>query len=158
MATMTEAPVTVTLKYGREQESPWIVFKGTAAEVFASILETFKLDPAAWEGFSLHQLVLETNKLADAHGVIVKTFNATPVKPEDQGKTKDATESKPARKTEKKPTAEELKADLIAILSNAPTMARLKQLGVKHKEQIESDADIASAYKARGQHFLSLAK
>lgn len=60
--TLTGRGVTVTIKYSKGYESPWIVFRGTPSEVIEDLGATFGIDT---EGLTLSEVV--HNATAQAH-------------------------------------------------------------------------------------------
>ncbi|WDS51748.1 hypothetical protein SEA_TRIUMPH_34 [Streptomyces phage Triumph] len=153
----------VTIKYGKGYDDTWAVFKGTATEIRANILEFFGMDPATQQGLSLSSIVVNATNLAHGKGLIATALGATvveettteePAKPTTDPWAAASAQQTPsawsggASATESK--AEEPNAYILGEIAKQTTVDGLKKLWAAN-QSFFSDASVMAAWKAKGK-------
>lgn len=167
---MSELETTVTIKYGKEFDKTWAVFKGGNEQVRSRIVDYFGLTDDGSQ--TLHEVVVEATKVAQ--GAIRPAPVKTTVKRDKAPETTDeavenvkdqlggevikdsadpwAGVEQGGTKSEPEPEqpAGEDYSDLIEQLRNAADVKVLKKLYVTNKDAF-TDEEVVAAYKARGK-------
>lgn len=154
---MSERSTTVTIKYGKNYDDTWAVFKGAAIEVRLDIIEYFGLSPEP--EWSLNDVVLAATQAAHGLGAIVGTFGGatrsedgtvqTSVVPVAESTSSsndvwDQASSTPAAPTTPPPNP------LLAQIASTTSIAELKRLWAENQSEF-SDPEIMATWKARGK-------
>ncbi|QFG10700.1 hypothetical protein SEA_ANIMUS_32 [Streptomyces phage Animus] len=154
---------TVTIKYGKGYDDTWAVFKGTATEIRANILEFFGMDPATQQGLSLSSVVVNATNIAHGKGliatqlggtVIEETSNEEPAKPAgDPWAAASAAQSSgpwPGSASVTEAKAEDPNAYILGEIAKQTTVDGLKKLWAAN-QSFFSDAAVMAAWKAKGK-------
>ncbi|ATI18816.1 hypothetical protein SEA_DIANE_32 [Streptomyces phage Diane] len=152
---------TVTIKYGKGYDDTWAVFKGTASEIRANILDFFGMDPETQVGLSLSSVVVNATNIAHSKGLIATALGATvveektnePAKPtEDPWAAASAAQSsgpwpESASVPEKK---EDPNAYILGEIEKQTTREGLKKLWAAN-QSFFADSAVMDAWKAKGK-------
>ncbi len=158
---MSEADVTVTLKYDKGFEAPWGVFRGSVGDVRANLLAYFELHPDIVSALSLHELVSVCSDLAHgkSHNLSVNTLVAAPIADGasvPKGKESLAT---PAAEDNEDPWASAGKAQgkpepgpnpMLALIESCANVDALKKLWAANQASF-ADSSVMDAWKTKGK-------
>ncbi|MCD2462474.1 hypothetical protein MBT42_02760 [Streptomyces sp. MBT42] len=155
--------MSVTIKYDKGHDATWAVFKGTAGEIRADILEFFGMDPATQQGLSLSSVVVNATNVAHGKGliatqlggtVIEETSNDEPAKPSgDPWATASAQQASSAwsgSASAAEPKKEDPNAYILGEIAKQTTVDGLKKLWAAN-QSFFSDASVMAAWKAKGK-------
>lgn len=137
--------LTITVKYGKEYDQTWAVFKGaTVRELRELVADYYALPPGSLEGLSMHEMVVHVTRLTHGMEVLSQELGATPLGSDDT----PSDEPTGAAAWEAVPT--DPYAELIQALETAPTVDKLKALWAANKDAFEEER-VQLAYSARGK-------
>ncbi|WP_329289584.1 hypothetical protein [Streptomyces pseudovenezuelae] len=152
---------TVTIKYGKGYDDTWAVFRGSASELRADILEFFGMDPATQAGLSLSSIVTNATQVAHGKALIATALGATvveettsePAKPtDDPWAAASAAQSGPwsgsASVAETK--KEDPNAWILGEIEKQTTVDGVKKLWAAN-QSFFSDPAVMAAWKAKGK-------
>lgn len=158
--------ISVTFKYGKGYEEPWVVFKGSARKVREDLLEFFQLPAEAVAGLSLNAVLIQCNHIVHGTGnaatilggvVVAETSGKTEAAPSQPagsdpwaGVSKDSSAPQSAAQTAPTEPAENPHGGLISQIQAAETGDDLKRLWAGNKDAF-SDPAVVEAYKVKGQ-------
>lgn len=155
--------MSVTIKYGKSYDDTWAVFKGTAAEIRADILEFYGMDPATQQGLSLSSIVTNATQIAHGKGLIATALGATvieetttdePAKPAGDPWAAASAQQTPSAWSGSVSAAEPTKADpnayILGEIEKQTTVDGLKKLWAAN-QNFFSDASVMAAWKAKGK-------
>lgn len=164
---MTEAPLKVTIKYGKGYEDTWAVFTDYQPEALRdSIINFFGIRPAAVEGFTLHDVVVVATNIAQGIGAVQEFLGGTHVPADDPGvqvsqepapaaapgedpwakAEEQAPQTPPARPT---PPVREEKDPLIEQIEAATTKKELQRLWAANQAKFKASEQVQAAFQAR---------
>lgn len=162
---MSDSGITITIKYGKSYEDTWMVFRGTAGEIRADILEYFGMDPDSQAGLSLSSVVVNATQIAHGKGLIATSLGATvveetnnePAKPSgdpwaaaassSQGQSASAWSGSASVADAK---ADDLNAYILGEIEKKTTVQELKKLWAENQSFFK-DAAVMAAWKAKGK-------
>ena len=152
-----EGNIVVTIKYGKGYEESWAVFRGsTTSEVRGNILDYFGQDSNAFEGMSLHEVVLKATAVAHGTQTFVSELGAEVIPTNGTGEVpgpstttsaRGSAAFKAAADTPKEP--EDPYAGIVALFESADSIKGLKKLYAQHKEHYEASESVREAYKKK---------
>lgn len=139
----------VTIKYGKEFDKTWAVFRGSALEIRQQLLDYFDLPHEGTSELSLHALVINCTKLAQGSATVAGILGGTAIPASSSpapgsGGTAFDEPSAPAE-----PEAPAVNPLYVAI-EQAASVDDLKKLWAENQSAF-SDAELMNAWKARGQ-------
>lgn len=164
-----EATPSVTIKYGKEFDKTWAVFRGAPSAIRSQIEAYFGF--TLGEGTTLHDVVVYATDVAQGKRQVPVSgtwsqqgSSAGPPSMEQAvdnvqqslgGTVVSDSDEKPsvweqAKQPVEAPAPENPHASLIAQLEAAPSVDRLKELYAKNRTAFEAE-DVKAAYKARGK-------
>lgn len=145
---MTEEAVTVTLKFDKGYEAPWLVLKGQPSEVEANLANLIGVNVGE---LSLIDLIGKASKIAQSHYAISDQLGGEVVV------SKKKADSKPKPKAESKPEAETDDAnnedDVTVAIAEAASGDELRAVLKKYNKRIKASAKYKEAYKSRMSTF-----
>lgn len=147
---MSEQGVTVTIKYGKGYEEPWVVFKGSVHEVFANVSDYFDIQTD--EEWTLNELVLEANRIAHGGANVVREFGAKPAavektSPSGNAEADTSVEAESASDSEALGPVE----SLVQKMKEAGSVDDLRTLWLENKALYEAHKSVQEAYSSRGR-------
>lgn len=147
--------ISATIKFGKGYEEPWVVFRGTAAQIKADMIDVFGLDAGEYTGFSLSELIINVRNQAVGLNAIRKELGGQVIKPGGAAKPTapaagqdvwaDAGGS-PA--TPQGPSVEEI---LTKEIDAQTGREALKKLYGENKAAFDASETLLAAYKAKGK-------
>ena len=146
--------VTVTIKSGKGYDDSWEVFKGSAEECKASMVDYYGLDLEATKDMTTHEVRLLAEECAQGSRSIASalggkvTSERTQAYLDDNAKVDDTADAKKAKAKSDEPDA---KALALADINAAATKDDMMRVWVNHQDAINSDTDLLEAFKARGR-------
>lgn len=150
----------MTIKYGKGYEETWAGFKGSPADVRATIIEFFDMDPESVAGLSLSSVVVNATNLAHAKGNIASKLGGTVIsrgKAADSGPpwNTDDSASKPGgvwdQAVDTKPAEPEVNP-ILEQIENAKDVGALQRMWAENQAAF-ADAEVMTAWKAKGKSF-----
>ncbi|GAB2329215.1 hypothetical protein [Streptomyces variabilis] len=137
--------ITVTVKYGGDQEDSWAVFRGAAYEVYDDIVTFFGLDSKSVTNLSLNELVIEAAQLAQSSTRIVRGLDAriVPQPPERADAARNTAGAAP-------PTASGASSAVLEQIAACKSVNELRQLWATNQAAF-ADQAVMDAWKARGR-------
>ncbi|MGW8953516.1 hypothetical protein [Streptomyces sp. NPDC055709] len=154
--------MSVTIKYDKGHDATWAVFKGTAGEIRADVMEFFGMDPATQAGLSLSSIVTNATQIAHGKGLIATALGATvieettseaPAKPQgDPWAAAASTQSGPwpGSASVAEPKSSDPNAYILGEIEKQTTVDGLKKLWAAN-QSFFSDASVMAAWKAKGK-------
>lgn len=153
-------PVSVTFKYGKGYEEPWVVFQGTAAEVRAEIASFFGVTEEVHKDFTLSELVVFANNVAHGKGAAAAILGATPVPSSMTGQSafdivdaeaggQQKAGDEPARQAQSEQDAEV--GALLGKIAEATSRDALKDIWARNRALFDAKPELTEAYKAKGK-------
>jgi len=156
----------LTLKYPetkRYEGAPWVVFKGSVGQIKDQVVAYFGYDQNQIAGMTMHEITLLANQSIRSAGALAINLGARPISQDDEQQSWGNPQGAPEGAVKGNAVweqvgstppaaapAENPHAGLIGLLKEAATIDDLKRLWVTNKPAFE-DAEVAAAYKARGQ-------
>lgn len=142
---MTESPFsdqggafTVTLKYGKGFEDPWLVIRGgTAEEAKRRVVDAVGLEGA--EGLTLAEVIVNAKNVVQGANAVASTLGGTAI-PRSAPKVEEQAPSAQA-------TAEDKGADLLEQIEKLGTKKEGQQFYLSNRSAIDADATVMSAMK-----------
>ncbi|MFF4054596.1 hypothetical protein ACFYZ0_02230 [Streptomyces sp. NPDC001708] len=152
---------TVTIKYGKGYDDTWAVFRGSASEIRADIMEFFGMDPATQAGLSLSSIVTNATQIAHGKALIATALGATvveetasePAKPtNDPWAAASAAQSgaSPSSASVAEPKKEDPNAWILGEIEKQTTVDGVKRLWANN-QAFFSDPAVMAAWKAKGK-------
>ena len=152
---------TVTIKYDKGYDAPWVVFKGGVSQITGQMASYFGLSADEASDLTPHELTVICNGIAQGKGKPVQGISRA--KDKAPATTEEAVEnvknviggevvadSAWDGVDDSEPTAAPDHAALIAALNAADDLNSLKRLWAENKPAFE-DSAVKSAYNARGK-------
>ncbi len=150
-----DAPIVVTVKYGKGYEAPWVVFRGdTSDQVRGRMFDYFGVDSNAYEGLSLHEVVLSLVEVAQGTRALVTNLGAEVVPTNGTGTVPGTTTDTNVRGSAAFDAAiDELGpyASVISLFEAAESRSALTKLYARYKDAYEASEAVREAYKRRGK-------
>ncbi|GAA0967350.1 hypothetical protein [Actinocorallia libanotica] len=156
--------VSVTIKYGKEEDEPCAVFEGTPQQIREDIIEYFGMPRESVEGLPLNEVVVNATRTAQAldlirsqlGGVIIPQPEAKPAsgpEPADPWAAASGTaKSDPPWDPDPAPNAEppNPNAWILGEIEKQTTVEGLKKLWAENQAMF-ADSSVLAAWKARGK-------
>ncbi|MEV4642789.1 hypothetical protein AB0J80_36155 [Actinoplanes sp. NPDC049548] len=146
--------ISVTIKFGKGYEEPWVVFRGTAGQIKTDMLDAFGLDAGEYAAFSLSELIINVRNSAQATGTLRKELGGQVIRPGSGAKPvapapgqdvwADAGSAPPAQA----PSVEDI---LGKEIDAAAGRTALKTLYGENKATFDASEVLMAAYKAKGK-------
>ncbi|MGW6600622.1 hypothetical protein [Streptomyces sp. NPDC055036] len=155
--------MSVTIKYGKNYDDTWAVFKGTSTEIRAGILEFFGMDPETQRGLSLSSVVVNATSIAHGKGLIATALGATVVEETASAEpAKPASDPWEAASAQQAPTTSATRASVAESKATDPNAYILGEIAKKtsvqelkkfwaENQSFFSDASVMAAWKAKGK-------
>lgn len=144
--------ITVTIKWGKGYEEPWLVFHGLAREVREDIIAAFGFDGESVADLTLAELVVNAKQAAHGTGRVASQLGGRVI---SQGQAKPAapTEEDAWSKAEQEPAApaEPEVNPLYAEIEKQPSVAALQRLWAENKDAFTAEPELMVAYKVKGK-------
>lgn len=137
--------ITVTIKYGRNHDDSWAVFRGGPGDIRDDITAFFSLDGKSVADLSLHELIVEAGQIAQSTTTIVKGLDARIV-PQPAPQPSAAWKRAEASPVAAQSTTSAV-LDQIAACQNADELRRLWATN----QTAFGDQAVMDAWKARGR-------
>lgn len=151
---MTDEAVTVTLKFDKGYEAPWLVLKGQPSEVEANLANLIGVNVGE---LSLIDLISKASKIAQSHYAISDQLGGEVVVTGKKAKPKAKADPKPEAETDVKPEAETDDAnnedDVTVAIAEAASGDELRAVLKKYNKRIKASAKYKEAYKSRMSAF-----
>lgn len=154
---MSERSTTVTIKYGKNYDDTWAVFKGAPIEVRQDIVDYYGLAPE--REWTLNDVVLAATQAAHGLGAIVNGFGGatrsedgtvqTAVVPIAESSSGSSDVWDQASSTPAEPAAPAVNP-LLAQIAGVANVADLKRMWAENQAEF-ADPEIMAAWKARGK-------
>ncbi|MEU9605476.1 hypothetical protein [Streptomyces sp. NPDC048057] len=154
--------ISVTIKYDKGHDATWAVFRGTAGEIRADVMEFFGMDPATQAGLSLSSIVTNATQIAHGKGLIATALGATvveetavePAKPSDDpweaASAAQSGEPWPGSASVAESKRENPNAYILGEIERQTTVDGLKRLWAGNQAAF-ADAAVMAAWKAKGK-------
>ncbi|AXQ61089.1 hypothetical protein SEA_HANK144_34 [Streptomyces phage Hank144] len=154
--------ISVTIKYDKGHDATWAVFRGTAGEIRADVMEFFGMDPATQQGLSLSSIVTNATQIAHGKGLIATALGATvveettteePAKPSGDPWAAAANVQPgpwPGSASAAEPKKDDPNAYILGEIEKQTTVDGLKKLWAAN-QSFFSDASVMAAWKAKGK-------
>lgn len=139
---MSELEVTVTIKFGKDYDAPWIVFRGSPASAHDEIVSTFGFDAKESEGLTLAQLTLNATKAAKAANG-VSSAGGTAVSP--WGARRASGRGHTQEKSEPKGNP------LAQLIEGCTTLTEIQAVWGDYSSALQSDEELLALFKAKGK-------
>lgn len=159
---MADSEITVTVKYGKGYEEPWVVFKGQRHAVMSDVEAFFALDT---EGLTDHEVVVNAVKCAQGTGAIATKLGGTAIS--SSGASASVTGTDPWAGVNDKDTSAQgvwrqmdgngvtAEADpnkwIYEAIDNALAVGALQKLWAQNQAAFDADSKLMDAYKAKGK-------
>lgn len=139
----------VTIKYGKEFDKTWAVFRGNVEEIRSDLLAYFAVDAEAVAGLTLHELVVNCTKLAQGSATVAGLLGGTVIPASSSpapgsGGTAFDEPAAPAQ-----PEAPAVNP-LLAVIEAQTDVDGLKRVWAENQAAF-ADAELMAAWKARGK-------
>ena len=143
---MTEEAVTVTLKFDKGYEAPWLVLKGQPSEVEANLANLIGVNVGE---LSLIDLIGKASKIAQSHYAISDQLGGEVVVSKKKADSKPKAESKPEAETDDANNED----DVTVAIAEAASSDELRAVLKKYNKRIKASAKYKEAYKSRMSTF-----
>lgn len=143
---MTEEAVTVTLKFDKGYEAPWLVLKGQPSEVEANLANLIGVNVGE---LSLIDLIGKASKIAQSHYAISDQLGGEVVVSKKKADSKPKAESKPEAETDDANNED----DVTVAIAEAASSEELRAVLKKYNKRIKASAKYKEAYKSRMSTF-----
>lgn len=143
---MTDEAVTVTLKFDKGYEAPWLVLKGQPSEVEANLANLIGVNVGE---LSLIDLIGKASKIAQSHYAISDQLGGEVVVSKKKADSKPKAESKPEAETDDANNED----DVIVAIAEAASSEELRAVLKKYNKRIKASAKYKEAYKSRMSTF-----
>lgn len=159
---MEDSGISITFKYGKGYEEPWLVLKGGPTRVRADLLSIFGIPEEVAAGKTLNELLIFTNHLVHGTGNVATILGGTPIAESPKGEqnaNQTASNEDPwasvdgeagGRESAAPAPAENPNGGLLSQIANATTTDELKRLWAANKAAF-SAPDVTAAYSAKGK-------
>ncbi|MGW4158683.1 hypothetical protein [Streptomyces sp. NPDC004788] len=153
--------ITVTIKYGKGYDDPWLVLKGRPGEVREDILESFGIERDSVTGLTLSDIVVNATNIAHGKGLIATHLGATviseesapPAKPQgDPWANVGSAQQASSAWSDKSATSPEQdkNAWILGEIEKQTNRADLKKVWAAN-QSFFADPAVMDAYKAKGK-------
>lgn len=143
MGNETGYEISVTIKQ-EGRDSTWLVFRGESIDkVRDALIGAFGMDPESVDGLTLNEVSIMATSIAKGASSAAQGLGATPVK--------KAAWSKAKNESAQQQPAEVKEHPMLAQIRDCGDVSSLKELWAANKAVFEAEAEIMSAWKARGK-------
>lgn len=152
--------MSVTIKYGKGHDDTWAGFTGSPEDIREYVISYFGLDRASVAGLTTDEVVLNATQLAHSTRNVAAALGAVAIP------SSESAASAPAQATSSSgggdpwaaaagsassaPAQPEVNP-LVAQIEASPTVDDLKRLWAENQAAFAADANLMSAWKARGK-------
>jgi len=157
-----DSGISITFKYGKGFEEPWLVLKGAPSRVRTDLIEAFAIPQEVAAGKTLNELLIFCNHIVHGTGNVATILGGTPIAESpaaEQNGNQTASQADPwatangeAGGADAPSTApqENPNAGLLSQIESATTKDELKRLWAANKAAFDA-ADVKAAYSAKGK-------
>lgn len=149
--TSTVEDITVTMKYGKGFEEPWAVFRGSSESIRENILSYYGMDRESATELTLHEIVLNAKRITHAGSSAATVLGGTVIPASQEGRSAPAAQPTGDPWAEPVVPAEPAKSPLWDQQELCTSVADLQQLWARNQAEYAADADLFTAWKAKGK-------
>lgn len=157
--------ISLTIKYGKDFDDPWVVFRGSPAAIREQALDYFGVTPDERQGqLDTHSLVIELVYLAQSSYHVATQAGGQVIPPKtDAALADEEPSSEAAEIPEPSPPAggdvweqaaaarKKPEPTLIELIEACETRVELQDLFVANQEALKPGTEAREAWKARGK-------